>query len=56
MFEGWLKNDIRMSSEDQNNFYAVTFLPWVAKPLYGVLSDNCPIFGLHRVRPSSLTF
>ncbi|KAF4694937.1 hypothetical protein FOZ60_006457 [Perkinsus olseni] len=26
----------------------VVFMPWVMKPIFGVLSDMCPIFGYHK--------
>ena len=42
---GWLNNDIKMSQEEQSNFYAVIFLPWVLKPVFGYISDVAPIFG-----------
>lgn len=47
-FLGWLNTDIKMSQEQQSNFYAVIFLPWVLKPLFGYISDVAPIFGYHR--------
>jgi hypothetical protein len=47
-FSGWLNNDIKMSQEMQSNFYAVIFLPWVLKPLFGWISDTFPLYGYHR--------
>jgi hypothetical protein len=47
-FAGWLNNDIKMTQEMQSNYYAVCFLPWAAKPLYGWISDSVPLFGYHR--------
>merc|ERR1719272_88369 len=47
-FFGWLNTDIKMSQEQQSNFYAVIFLPWVMKPLFGYISDVAPIYGYHR--------
>ncbi|CAD7925222.1 unnamed protein product [Amoebophrya sp. A120] len=29
-------------------YKAVTLAPWALKPLFGVLSDRCPIFGYHK--------
>tara|TARA_B110000208_G_scaffold149264_1_gene180204 strand:+ start:77 stop:850 length:774 start_codon:yes stop_codon:yes gene_type:complete len=44
----WLNEDVAMSQCEQSRFYAVIFLPWSLKPLYGWLSDRVPLCGRHR--------
>lgn len=46
-FTGWLLDDIRMSSGQQTDFYALEFLPYCFKPFYGWISDNYPLRGYH---------
>lgn len=44
-----LNFDIGMPVAEQTNYYAVTFLPFMWKPLYGWMSDNYPILGYRRI-------
>jgi len=40
--------DIPFTPPMMSKFYAITWFPWMWKPLYGVLSDFLPICGCHR--------
>ena len=44
----WLFNEIHMPPATTNLYYAMSFFPWNMKPLYGLISDNFPIFGYQR--------
>ena len=44
----WLNTDVKMAQCEQSRFYAVVFLPWSLKPLYGWVSDKFPLCGRHR--------
>jgi MFS family permease len=37
-----------MSAGQVANFFAITIIPWLIKPVYGLLSDFVPLFGYHR--------
>jgi len=43
-----LNEDIGMSLTVITEYYAITYLPWMWKPLFAWISDNLPIGGLHR--------
>lgn len=44
---GLLNEELKMPQETQSLFYAVTFMPWSLKPLYGLLADLLPMGGFH---------
>lgn len=44
---GFLNEDLQMPQATQSLFYAVTFMPWSLKPIYGLIADRIPIGGYH---------
>jgi len=44
----FLKDDLGMGPAEVAALMGVTSLPWLVKPLYGLLSDSVPIFGYRR--------
>ena len=44
---GFLNVELQMPQETQSLFYAVTFMPWSLKPLYGLVVEMVPIGGYH---------
>lgn len=44
----WLFDIVHMPPATTTIYYSVTFFPWNLKPLYGLISDNFPIWGYHR--------
>ncbi len=42
------KDDLGLSLEQLGVLSAVSIVPWSIKPLYGLLSDRLPVFGLRR--------
>ena len=44
---GFLNDELHMPQPQINLYYAVTFMPWSLKPLYGLLADGLPVFGYH---------
>ena len=40
--------DSGLSAGQVATFFAITTVPWLIKPLYGLLSDFVPLFGYHR--------
>lgn len=44
----WLFQVIHMPPATTSIYYSVSFFPWNLKPLYGLISDNFPLFGYHR--------
>ena len=44
---GWLNEDLKMPQPTIPLYYALTFMPWSLKPLYGLLADRVPIRGYH---------
>ena len=40
--------DTGLSAGQVANFFAVSMIPWLLKPLYGLLSDFVPVFGRRR--------
>jgi MFS family permease len=43
-----LKERLGMSAAQVGTFGTITLVPWVIKPLYGVISDGFPLFGRRR--------
>eukprot|EP00927_Polykrikos_kofoidii_P006859 TRINITY_DN12787_c1_g1_i1.p1 TRINITY_DN12787_c1_g1~~TRINITY_DN12787_c1_g1_i1.p1 ORF type:complete len:563 (+),score=49.63 TRINITY_DN12787_c1_g1_i1:123-1811(+) len=43
-----LNDDLHLPLSTISTYYAVTYLPWMWKPLFGWISDHCPLFGKHR--------
>ncbi|HBE20670.1 MAG TPA: folate/biopterin family MFS transporter [Cyanobacteria bacterium UBA11149] len=44
----FLKDDLKLSPTEVGAFIGIGMAPWVAKPLFGFLSDGLPIFGYKR--------
>ena len=40
--------DAGLSAGQVATFFAITTVPWLIKPVYGLLSDFVPLFGFHR--------
>ena len=47
----WLSSDIQMPPAEVSSYYAVTFLPFVMKPLYAAIAHKCPGPRGERIRP-----
>lgn len=47
-YQSLLNDDLRMPLSMISSYYAVTFMPFMWKPLFGWVSDNLPIAGYHR--------
>ena len=43
-----LKETLGLSATQVGTFGTITLLPWVIKPVYGLLSDSVPLFGRRR--------
>ena len=43
-----LKETLGLSATQVGTFASITLLPWVIKPVYGLLSDSVPLFGRRR--------
>jgi MFS family permease len=43
-----LKEHLGYSATQVASFFAVTTLPWLIKPAYGLISDGVPLFGRRR--------
>ncbi len=43
-----LKDTFRLSAAQTATFFSITVIPWLIKPLYGLLSDFVPLFGRRR--------
>ncbi len=44
----FFKDELNLGVVTANAFATVTHIPWTIKPLYGILSDNFPLFSNHR--------
>jgi folate/biopterin transporter len=44
----FLKDELRLGPAEVASLTAVAALPWLVKPLYGVLTDSLPLFGYRR--------
>ena len=42
---GFLNVELQMPQSTQSLYYAVTFMPWSLKPIYGAIADRLPIRG-----------
>src|SRR5712671_8049209 len=40
--------DRGLSAGEVADFFAITIIPWLIKPVYGLLSDFIPLFGYRR--------
>ena len=40
-----LKETLHLSAGQTADFFAITVIPWLIKPVYGLLSDFVPLFG-----------
>jgi MFS family permease len=43
-----LKETLHLSAGQTADFFAITIIPWLIKPVYGLLSDFVPLFGWRR--------
>ena len=41
----YLKESLKLSPAQLATFSSVTFIPWLIRPLYGIIGDTVPIFG-----------
>ena len=44
----FLKDRLGFSAAETATFFSITVIPWLIKPVYGVLSDFVPLFGQRR--------
>lgn len=44
----YLKAELGLSSSDVSAYLAIASMPWVIKPIYGLISDYLPLFGYRR--------
>src|SRR5712692_2467410 len=44
----FLKEHLGLSAAQVGTFELIVLVPWVIKPVYGLLSDSVPIFGRRR--------
>lgn len=44
----YLKTGLGLSAADVSNYLAILSIPWMIKPLYGLLSDYIPLLGYRR--------
>lgn len=44
----YLKEELGLSTTDVSEYLAIASLPWMIKPLYGLISDYVPLFGYRR--------
>ncbi|MBI4241549.1 MAG: hypothetical protein HY613_07510 [Candidatus Rokubacteria bacterium] len=44
----FLKETLRLSAAQTAQFFSITVLPWLIKPVYGLISDFIPLFGRRR--------
>src|SRR5882724_6938293 len=42
------KETLHLSAGQTADFFAITIIPWLIKPVYGLLSDFVPLFGWRR--------
>ncbi|HYA27489.1 MAG TPA: hypothetical protein VEI95_01635, partial [Acidobacteriota bacterium] len=43
-----LKDNFGLSATQTATFFAITVIPWLIKPVYGLISDFVPLFGQRR--------
>jgi hypothetical protein len=43
-----LKETFHLSAGQSADFFAITIIPWLIKPVYGLISDFVPLFGWRR--------
>ena len=44
----YLKQELGLSTSDVSDYLAIASLPWMIKPLYGLVSDYIPLLGYRR--------
>lgn len=44
----FLKDTLGLSAAQTATFFSITVIPWLVKPLYGLISDFVPLFGRRR--------
>jgi Na+/melibiose symporter-like transporter len=42
------KDDLGLQPSDVARINSLVFIPWIIKPIYGLISDSFPIFGYRR--------
>ncbi len=43
-----LKDDFGLNAAETASFFSITVIPWLIKPVYGLISDFLPLFGQRR--------
>lgn len=44
----YYKDDLQLSIQQVQFLASIAIIPWSVKPIYGLVSDICPVFGLRR--------
>jgi folate/biopterin transporter len=44
----FLKDELQLSPVQMSAIVGISTIPWMIKPLYGLMSDSLPLFGYHR--------
>jgi MFS family permease len=44
----YLKEELGLSTSEVSEYLAIASMPWIIKPLYGLISDYLPLFGYRR--------
>lgn len=44
----YMKDDQKLQPSEAQVYFGILQLPWVVKPLWGLLTDTLPIFGYRR--------
>ena len=42
------KDDLKLEPSTVSKINSIVFIPWILKPIYGLISDSFPIFGYRR--------
>lgn len=42
------KDDLKLHPAEVSRINSIVFIPWILKPIYGLISDSFPIFGYRR--------
>ena len=42
------KDDLKLQPYELSRISSLTFIPWIIKPVYGIISDSFPILGYRR--------
>ncbi|HEY7219183.1 MAG TPA: folate/biopterin family MFS transporter, partial [Candidatus Binatia bacterium] len=44
----FLKDTLSLNAAQTATFFSITVIPWLIKPVYGLISDFIPLFGQRR--------